>query len=79
MNNRTPPALSPTASAHGDLPSMEKGSADLSEDGLDLRRFSQLSPLEQLDRLEADSSAVNRREKAMRVAESLLESLEVKS
>ena len=69
MNTRTPldPAqgISPSSPA---LPSAaaEQGPAGLDED---LRRFMSLTPMEQLERLEADSERINRREQAMRAAE----------
>lgn len=41
--------------------------------GLDLRRFNSLSPLEQLDKLTADSDRPHAYEKRMRAAEAELE------
>lgn len=70
--NRTAPTSSPAVSAHGAFPSTEKGSAALTEDELDLRRFSQLTPIEQLDQLEAGALALNRHEREMRAAEAQL-------
>lgn len=67
MNTRTPlasPAPSPTSAT----PELE-GSAGLDDD---LRRFGSLSPLEQLERLEADARRITAREREMRAAESTL-------
>lgn len=67
MNTRTP--LAPPAIPTPTPIAKPEGSAGLDED---LRRFSQLSPMEQLERLEADSLRVNEREIAMRAAEAII-------
>ena len=64
MNNRTP--LAPPASSTRTPIANPEGSVALDDD---LRRFSSLSPLEQLERLEADCWRVKERERAMRAAE----------
>jgi hypothetical protein len=42
------------------------------DDGLDLRKFSSLKPLEQLDRLQSDFRAIDTYEKGMRTADAEL-------
>lgn len=50
----------------------------LNDDGLDPRRFSALSPLEQLDRLEADGKRIVAEERTRRQADALLRAMEPK-
>lgn len=67
MNTRTPP-VSPGDSSptRPDLTAQatQEGSAALNGDGLDLRRYLSLTPLEQLERLEADNRALTATERA---------------
>lgn len=46
--------------------------SDLSDDGLDLRSFASLNPLEQLDRLQRDCGALTDYEIEKRKADALL-------
>jgi hypothetical protein len=43
-------------------------------DGFDVRKYSSLSPLEQLNAIERDSAALEKRERDMRAAERVLDS-----
>lgn len=47
-------------------------------DGLDVRKYSSLSPLEQLNALEHDSAALAKRERDMRAAERALDEQQTK-
>lgn len=70
MTSRTPPTPSPENSLCSSTAGA--GPAVLLDDGLDLRRFASLSPLEQLDKLEADGQALGARERQVRAAEAEL-------
>jgi len=74
--NRTPPVPSPTASSYNS-PKKVEGPAALSVDGLDLRRYAALSPLEQLDRLQTDLQRLTQYERNMRTAEAGLAEISV--
>lgn len=72
MNTRTPLApdsQNPTNPSSSPLTPTTREPAALDED---LRRFGTLSPMEQLERLEADGRRITAREREMRAAESQL-------
>ena len=68
----------PTSAPSPTLPTDHtKGKEATSLDGLDLRKYMSLSPLQQLERLEADCAALKKRERFMREVESGLKSAHI--
>lgn len=73
--NRTPPApgtTTPTQAPATIQQATPGAGGSLNDDGLDPRKFLALSPLEQLDKLEADGRALRAYEKARRKADTEL-------